>query len=511
VDRALGLVWAGDEVDDPAVSRAYRQVHDAARGRRDALDEAFAALLAPWVTRAAAGAPGGALLVEDVLDAVAGPLTERQAPLLIMLDGLSSAIAAAFGEQLDGRGWVEASPFRDRRAAAISAIPSVPMINRGAVLTGRLADAGEATPRSAERDGFAAFWAARHRTAALFHQRDLGGAGGHRLAEALVAALAGDGVVGVVLDTIEDALAREQRGAAADWTLDSVAYLPELLDTARGYGRPVILVSGNGHVLDRAAPDPAARSDPTRGTATAESARWRTGAAGPGEVELAGPRVRYGDGRVVAAWHEQIHRTARHAGYHGGVSLAEMTAPVLVLTPSAESTPAGWSTLSPEAVTPPWWEQRVEAGQEPAGLAPTAPDSVGRRARSAPAQDGPGLFEILEERPPASTPAPAAHSLGDRVVRGDTYASQRAFVRKPPEPAVIAAVLDALVAADGTLSLAAVAAAAGRTGRNPEFLATTLQRLLNVEGYPVLSIVDGGRRVRLDVPMLREQFGVGPR
>ena len=123
----------------------------------------------------------------------------------------------------------------------------------------------------------------------------------------------------------------------------------------------------------------------------------------------------------------------------------------------------------------------------------------------------PGLFEILDEPRPATTPAAPIRSLGNRVVGGDIYAAQRAFVRKPPEPAVIAVVLDALAAADGTLSLAAVAAAAGRAGRNPEFFATTLQRLLNVEGYPVLSIVDGGRRLRLDVGMLREQFGLGPR
>jgi hypothetical protein len=95
------------------------------------------------------------------------------------------------------------------------------------------------------------------------------------------------------------------------------------------------------------------------------------------------------------------------------------------------------------------------------------------------------------------------------VVAGPAYAAQRAYVRKPPDPQIVAAVIDALIAADGTLSLAAVAATAGRAGRNPEFFEAMLERLLNVEGYPVLSRVDGGRRVRLDVAMLRAQFGLG--
>jgi hypothetical protein len=72
-------------------------------------------------------------------------------------------------------------------------------------------------------------------------------------------------------------------------------------------------------------------------------------------------------------------------------------------------------------------------------------------------------------------------------------------------------VIDALVEADGRLSLTALAVKAGRAGRNPEFLATTLQRLLNVEGYPVLSMVDSGSAVKLDLEVLRVQFGVSGR
>ena len=106
-------------------------------------------------------------------------------------------------------------------------------------------------------------------------------------------------------------------------------------------------------------------------------------------------------------------------------------------------------------------------------------------------------------------PAPGgADSLGAGVVASDVYAAQRRFVRKPPAPATVAAVIDALAEADQTLSLAAVAAVAGRAARRPEGFAATLERLLNVESYEVLSLEDGGHTLRLNVSMLRTQFGL---
>lgn len=99
--------------------------------------------------------------------------------------------------------------------------------------------------------------------------------------------------------------------------------------------------------------------------------------------------------------------------------------------------------------------------------------------------------------------------LGSEVVASEVYAAQKEYVRKAPEAKVVAAVIDALVAAGGTMSPAALAAAISATGRvrrNIEGFVATVQRLLNVEGYPVLGFVDAGHAVKLDVPLLREQF-----
>ncbi|WP_329045576.1 BREX-2 system phosphatase PglZ [Amycolatopsis sp. NBC_01488] len=482
VDRALMTLWVGDAGGDPVVAQAYRALYQAARDRRDQLDEHFAARLAGWVPRASSNDPGGCLLIEDVLEKVARPVASRHAPLVVVLDGMSTAVGTAFGEQAAARGWREASPRQGERVAAVTVIPSVTRAGRASLLSGAL-NVGD---QPVERDGFAAFWSKHRRDATLFHKNDLAGHAGHRLSEALIAALAGDGVVGVVLNTIDDALDHGKEGERTGWSIHDITYLPELLDAARGYGRPVLFVADHGHVLERSATE-----KPVKASGV-ESARWRTGAASDGEVELSGPRVLLGGGQVTAPWREDIRYTPRKSGYHGGASLAEMVVPVLVLAPSEELVPAGWHVLSPETVTPDWWDQRRTMLAEP-----SAPARKPSRRKPEPESAVP-LFTV-------ETPV---ESVGAQVVATEVYAAQRAFVPKAPDKQTVATVIDALLDADGSLSLSAVAERAGRAARRPEFFAATLQRLLNVDGYSVLSLRDGDRSVKLDREMLQAQFGV---
>ncbi|PZS37540.1 MAG: BREX-2 system phosphatase PglZ [Pseudonocardiales bacterium] len=506
VDRALTVVWAGDPVGDPVVGLAYRTVYEAARARRDDLDETFAQHLAVWTRYASPHAPSGCLLVEQVLEQVALPLAAQRAPLVLLLDGMSSAVAAELGEQLIRRALIEVSPEEGHRAVAVSVLPSVTRVSRASLLTASLTIGDQ----SVEKDGFVAFWRKHRRDAALFHKGEIGGYAGHRLSESLIDALAGNGVVGVVLNTIDDALQHGREGDRTEWHLEDITYLPELLNAARGYGRPVVLVADHGHVLERSVMNlgPVAASG-------VESARWRTGVPEQGEVELAGPRVLYGHGRIVAPWREDIRYTHRRSGYHGGASLAEMTVPVLVLLPSAELVPSGWFVLPPESTVPAWWASRQT-------LEPIHPDviagagSVGtparRKTKALKQPEGvDGLFAVEDVTgiAPPSTAGDSPATVGARAVATEVYAAQRAFVRKAPDRPVVAAVIDALVAADGTLSLTAVANAAGRAGRNPDGFAATLQRLLNVEGYPVVGLADGGRTLKLDLELLRQQFGLG--
>ncbi|MCQ9707387.1 MULTISPECIES: BREX-2 system phosphatase PglZ [unclassified Streptomyces] len=511
-DMAVGILAEGDTSRDPAVADAYQRLIEAVRTRRATLDEQFARRLVQWSEGACRQAPGGALLIEEVLAEAAVPLSrpvvredggasgrERGRPLILVLDGMSADVAVQLAGALDRRAWTEVVPKprpgeEASRRAAVSMLPSVTTISRASLLCGQHAEGGQST----ERAGFAAFWKKRHRTAQLFHKGGYEGPPGHRLAPEVLRALASDDIVGVVLNTVDDALADGREGARGRWAPEDIGRLPDLLNEARNYGRPVVLVSDHGHIIDRT--PRGHRQQLTQG-APGEGARWRTGAPGDGEIVVSGPRVR---GRVTLAWREDLRYTARQAGYHGGASLAEVTVPVLTLVPSAELVPEGWTLLPAERAVPRWWYE----GQGTAAAVTPA------EAIAGPVVDTDTM--VFGRRPVIRPPDAQAvrkqeeDGLGARTVRSAAYRSQREFVRgAPPDKAVIA-VLDALLAAGGKLSPGAVAAAAqaatGRSQRNPERFATVLERLLNIDGYSVIQLVESGRTVQLDRELLEQQF-----
>ena len=98
-------------------------------------------------------------------------------------------------------------------------------------------------------------------------------------------------MVGVVLNTIDDALDKGKPGPA-HWTIDEVTYLRQVLDEARRAGRPVILTADHGHVLDRGqGPNGGPGQPHPANAAQSDSARYRFGVPGTGEITVRGPRV----------------------------------------------------------------------------------------------------------------------------------------------------------------------------------------------------------------------------
>ncbi|MBP0458330.1 BREX-2 system phosphatase PglZ [Streptomyces montanisoli] len=510
-DRALTLLWAGDPGGDLATAGELRGLYERGRARRERLDEQFARRLAAWSAHATAHRPEGMPVIENVLESAVRPLTGAGAPLVVVLDGMSCAVAIQLGEEMEREGWWEVVPRPADgqpagRMSVVSMLPSITRTSRASLLTGEPVQGGQ----SVESAGFVAFWKRRRREAALFHKADVGGGTGHALAHELMGALASEAVVAVVLNTIDDALDKGQQGRGANWALDDITHLRDLLSAARGYGRPVVLVADHGHVLERGGrTGSAAVPAPVSGTGTV-SARWRTGGgrAGDGEIEIRGPRVLEGGGAVVAPWREDIRYTGRKAGYHGGVSLAEVTVPVLAFVAAAEQTPKGWEGLPRERSTPAWWREPAP-GDGPAPASGPEAGIGGPADSAAPRRNVPDAAGAGPARAVSPAVPRVAACLGGEVVASEVYEAQKEYVRKAPEAKVVAAVIDALAAAGGTMSPAALAAAISATGRvrrNIEGFVATVQRLLNVEGYPVLGFVDAGHAVKLDIPLLRDQF-----
>ncbi|MGI5154400.1 BREX-2 system phosphatase PglZ [Microbispora sp. CA-102843] len=477
VDRALAHIWGADTARVPSAGAAYRALYDAVRERRADFDRVFAERLAAWSELS--GDTRELVLAENLLDRIARPIAERRPPLIIVLDGMSAAVACELAEDIvNGRRWIEVGRRDDGREPAIATVPSITQFSRTSMLSGALRSGGQPE----EKAGFTAFW--RGRTSALFHKGELRGGAGTHIADSVLAAIRDvSTVVGVVLNTIDDALDRGREDGLPHWRLSDIAYLNSLLDEAWRIGRPVLLTSDHGHVLDRGG---------DIHPASADSARYRRGTAEAGEIEVRGPRVLAG-GTVVVPWDERIRYTPRKAGYHGGAAPAEMVIPILSFVPSSDLVPKGWFEYGTPVHAPVWWDTPVAAPSVPASA--LAPKKKSRKPRLTLDE---GLFAVAEiEVPP---------TLGASVAASELLAAQRAFVRRAPEGPEIAKFIDGLVTAGGKLPITAAATLVGQPVFRMSGYLAQVAKLLNVDGYVVLAETDGGRTVELNVPLLREQF-----
>ncbi|WP_405088320.1 BREX-2 system phosphatase PglZ [Microbispora sp. NBC_01389] len=499
VDRARDDIWAGEELNRTLQSD-YRDLYALVRDRRRALDEEFAGRLA--ASTAAGADPGQILMVETVLPRVVAPLVtggngHRRPVLLLVLDGMSTAVATALGEELRAERWEEYDPVagadeEPRRRAVVAALPTVTQVSRASLFAARITTGGPDDERAAFEKH--AFW--KGKKARLFHKGGLPGDAGETLGDDLVQALNDDATaVAVVLNTIDDSL--DKGRADVPWRISDIAGMRTLLDYARYQGRAVIITSDHGHVLERGSE--LRRADGVR------SARHRS--AGPpadaAEVELAGSRVAAADERIVALWDPHVRYTDKKAGYHGGASLAEVTIPLLAFLPLGAAAPTGWRALPDQS--PSWWSLDAPGPVAPAVQAParTKPRKNGKKQDQ---QERPGLFDVAmasPEVPQAPETALVAELLDTELFQ----AQQRLMPRKVPA-AKIEAVLVALLESGGVLPLPVAAERAGEPVVRAAGFAATLQRIFNLDNYPVLAVVDNGRTLKLDVALLREQFGL---
>ncbi|MDF5759286.1 BREX-2 system phosphatase PglZ [Spongiactinospora sp. TRM90649] len=508
VDQALEHVAAGGD-PDPDLKAAYDTLGTRVRRRRREIDRAFARTLATWT--AAGTDPGSMLTVESFLTRVVKPVVAARAGrrvLLLVLDGMSAAIAAELGEELR-RHWAEYDPVVDqadrppRRRAMAAALPTLTGISRTSLFAGRLMKGTQVD----EQRLFPAhrFWGGV--PAAVFHKDDLRGeSAGDPFGPDLSAALAEEHThVAVVLNTIDDRLGKEQKLGDGTWRLDQVGKLRELLRVAAAQGMAVILTSDHGHVVDR-------HGVKAEGDGIA-SARHRVpgGAMGATEIALSGPRVVWPQpgAAIVALWDADSRYTAQKAGYHGGASLAEVTIPVLAFLQFGAEPPKGWRELGDQR--PAWWSPEAEAAR-PAPPIATAPEPKRRTRTPKPSKNagiGEALFDVVLAPADDALLAPRLVSPDDALVgallESEIFQAQVGLLaRKPPLDKVEKAVRALL--GTGALPVTALAQRVGYPPGRADGFAAVLRQLLNYDGVQVLATLPDGRTLRLDTALLRDQF-----
>lgn len=477
VDWARRHLFHGDS--HPQLNRAYREILAPVDALREAQNRSFAAALVEWTRRGG----DGLFMVEDLIPQIVAPLAKKHRVLFLVLDGLSLAIhnelAAAFTQQ----GFIEAMPAKQGKPHfAIAGLPTITEWSRRLLLIGR----EQAVASAGEEVGFRNHPAlSEYNTTAtqpvLFLKSALSERDGIGLSEDVRQAIHEKRpVVGVVVNAIDDHLLKGDQ-LNMGWSIERIPLLQQLLAAATADNRVVVVASDHGHVIEHN----------TETVRQEGNDRYRSiqGNPEPREFEVKGERVApFASGGFIAPWSEHIIYTGRKNGYHGGISPQEVIAPLAVLA-QEKNLPAGWQAVAQRL--PEWWFAGAAAMD---ATKPTQPDP-------------PPVAREFTGLPLFDPQAAEGTSWIDALLESAVFKSQLSLAGRVPPPMVtIRKTLKAIDERGGSLLLVALSS---RTGV-PEFrlpgMLASLRRVLNVEGYPVLSIDDSSGTVRLNRELLNSQF-----
>ena len=495
IDWARLSLRGGDPVRE--LSEAYTRLFTRVTAVREQQARHFAALLRDWTAAGSSGA--GMLPVERILDEIVAPLAAQAPVLVIVVDGMSAAVCQELVGDLTRQDWLAlCEQGRAANRPGLAALPSITEVSRTSLLCGQLRQGDAAV----EKKGFAEHPGLRAHcrggaAPVLFHKASL-----QEVDEASVAADVRDAiaaahrrVVGVVVNAVDDSLAKGEQ-IDTRWTHDEIKILPTLLHEAKAAHRIVILLADHGHVVDHQA----------QGRRGEGGERWRIDDAQPAadELQLTGSRVLIpANHRLIAPWTEKVRYGVKKNGYHGGVSPQEMVIPITVLCAS-DAVPAGW--VEAAMTTPAWWDEPFLAPQ-PAVEVPL------RRMASTPGGLGP-LFDYVQAAPAVVQPVASAAPSDEPVpawiqafFASPMLAAQKQLAgRTVPADAIISALLIALDRRGGTLTSSALARAIDYPLLRLRGLLAVMQRVLNIDGYAVLTRDEASDTIALHRDLLCQQF-----
>ncbi|MDJ0841534.1 MAG: BREX-2 system phosphatase PglZ [Acidobacteriota bacterium] len=455
-DRARRYLWKAE--GRPALVEACRALVTDMRAYREAGNKRFAETLVDW----RGDDDKGPVPIENFIQKVVAPLARQQPVLLLVLDGMSAEVFHELAEDMSAQDWIELAPEEiGRRRTVAAALPTVTEISRTSLFCGSLKRGNQAT----ERVGLETHPALRGLAGnkpKLFHKADLSEGGGLSKEVAHTLGKTENRVVAAVINTVDMLLdAGEQLGER--WTVETVKPLGALLEAASRSNRTVVMTADHGHVLEW---------DMTYRRADGKGERYRlSGEPAVDELRTSGPRVV--DGPVILPWSERVRYGRKKYGYHGGASLQEVVVPAAVwIKASQKEAPEGWVELA--HYEPDWWDVTLD-------WEPEKP--------------------ILRET--AATPA----DWIDELFKSPVYQNQSTRGnRLAPKPEQVRACLEALAKAGNQTTPKALARETGRPDSRLRGFLSQMIRLLNVEGYQVLTVDYTENKVTLNQELLKRQF-----
>lgn len=508
VDWARSKIWQGDVHE--GLSDVYQALSIRVGKHRESLNEEFAKYL-PAIARADQQKPG-LLFVEETLDKLVTPLAKDNPILLLVLDGMSMAVYRELANDLSQNNWLELSKESNPAFGLVAALPTITKVSRCSLLSGQLKE-GVA---SDEKKAFAAHPALKTLASTkfppkLYHKADLQNAGSGALSNDVRSVLAGKEhrITSVVINAIDDQLSSNAQ-VSVDWKVDTIALLRQVLEAARESSRLVIMTSDHGHVFDH---DMLGRSQIEGG----ERYKPTSLEVETGEVKLSGSRVLSKDNAIIVPWSEKVRYASKKMGYHGGGSLQEVVIPLGVYADSRlETPPKGW--VESPVYQPDWWllesnhllhELKEEQPELLASAEPKPKKALSSKAKIANDLMDDLFPELLSPSEQtvngvvndkdwisALLKSPNYHSAKSRAGRMAVKEDQLLKLLKLLEANGLQLMIGPLTQALGIPKL-----------RIYGFLAGA-QKLLNVDGYAVLSIDRTSETVKLNIESLKTQFEI---
>ena len=373
-------------------------------------------------------------------------------------------------------------------------------MSRTSLLCGRLAQGASAD----EQSGFAEHGALRAHSKngyppKVFHKSALRGEEDSILAGEVREEIASPNrrIVGIVINAIDDQLFKGEQ-LDTRWSRDAIPVLPAILHEAKLARRLVVLTSDHGHVLDSNT-----TYKPSEG-----GERWRVavGSPGEGEMTLKGSRVVIPDSKtLIAPWSENIRYGNKRNGYHGGATPQEMVTPIAVLNPS-DKFPEGWEEVPVDV--PAWWEESTSVPVVSVAVPPRP--KAPKPTKSTQSQQTQLLFDVDSQTGPVegSPTVPATETRWIQALFDSAIFQQQMKLaeRSVPSEILFRAVLNALDQRGGRMTSAALSRSVNYPAMRLRGLLAVMQRVLNIEGFAVLTRDDASDTVDLNRELLKHQF-----
>lgn len=504
-DRARGPVAR-------PLERAIDTIVSEADLLREQDDEAFARAYSGW---AGSGSPPTQKVVPiaRALDHFAVPFLKAKAHrrlLVILLDGMSWANAVELLQGCETEGYGVLRTGDDKLLPMLAALPSLTGVSRAALFGGKPIRAGETLDTSKDRERFATHAGMRKlgiENAQLYLKDQLETPSGDLNSKAIDLLRSADRVVGVVVNALDDQLkgARQVRVAA---DLAHIKPLGRLLTEATEANRAILLVADHGHVRTH-------RMKPVGRPGDGRRYRGLSEGEAPADNEIALDRevawVERGKAKVALLYRESdSFGTATGTGEHGGLSLAEIVTPALLvgserLRRQVESTEG---VEDPELEIKPlprpdWWELQFA---KPRTRAAAAPATQSKTKVSAEVQ--PSLPFVPTA--PVAVVLEVAESAWLRRLCDSKAFSDRSPTERKRWKEIVAPRVAVLADADGSLPSEVFAHKAGVLPRNVGGVVSEMQEWINFDGYLVVEYDPVSQRVALNRGWLDEylkEFG----